>query len=99
MRDKYRIIVENLYRENKQFKVVAMTLYKEKLINFDAKKYHVKVRSRYNSAFLINLLKRNNRYYIFVIKINVINMKIVININKHYSNVENFEGFKEDRYM
>ena len=58
----------------------------------------MKVRSRYNNVFFINLLKKSNRHYIFVIKINVTNIKIIININKHYSNVENFENFKKDRY-
>ena len=56
----------------------------------------MKVRLRYNNVFLINLLKENNRHYIFIIKINV--AKIVININKHYLNMKNFENFKEDRY-
>ena len=67
-------------------------------MNFDAKEYHIKVRLRYDNISLINLLGENNRHYTFVIEINVTNMGIVININKHYSNVENFEGFKEDRH-
>ena len=65
-------------------------------MNFDSKKHYIKVRSRYNNAFFINLLEKNNRYYIFIIKINVTNMKIVININKHYSNIKNFKDFKKD---
>ena len=67
-------------------------------MNFDVKKHYIKVRSRYNNVFLINFLEKNNRHYISVIRINVINTKIVININKHYSNVKNFENFKEDHY-
>ena len=66
-------------------------------MNFNAKKHYIKIRSRYNNAFLFNLLKKN-RHYIFIIKINVINMRIVININKHYSKVKNFYNFKNDRY-
>ena len=65
-------------------------------MNFDAKKYHIKVRSRYDNVFLINFLKESNRHYTFITKINV--TRIVININKHYSNVNNFEGFKKNRY-
>ena len=37
-------------------------------MNFDTKKYYIKVRLRYNNAFFINFLKENNRYYIFIIK-------------------------------
>ena len=65
-------------------------------MNFDAEEYYVKIRLRYNNVSLINLLEKNNRHYTFVTKIDVI--KIVININKHYSNVENFEDFKKDRH-
>ena len=67
-------------------------------MNFDAEKYYVKIRSRHNNVSFINLLKENNRYYTFVIKTDVTNTRIVININKHYSNVKNFKGFKKDRY-
>ena len=67
-------------------------------MNFDIKKHYMKVRSRYNNVFFINFSKKNNRHYIFVIEINVINTRIVININKHYSNIKNFKGFKKDRY-
>ena len=67
-------------------------------MNFDAKKHYIKIRSRYNNAFFINLLKKNNRYYTSAIKINVTNTKIIININKHDSNVKNFKDFKKDRY-
>ena len=99
LRNKYRIIAKNLYRENEQFKTAVTTLYEKKLINFDVKEYYIKVRLHYNNVFFINLLKESNRHYTFIIKINVMNMRIVININKHYSNVKNFENFKEDRYM
>ena len=67
-------------------------------MNFDAKKHYIKIRSRYNNASFINLLKKKNRYYIFIIETSVTNMKIIININKYYSNVKNFKSFKEDRY-
>ena len=67
-------------------------------MNFDAKKYYIKIRSRYNNAFFINFLKKSNRYYTFIIKTNVTNTKIIININKHYSNVKNFEDFKKNHY-
>ena len=60
LRDKYRIIMKNLYRENKQFKIIITTSHEEKLINFDAKKHYIKVRLRYNNVFLINLLKESN---------------------------------------
>ena len=76
-----------------------MTLYEEKLMNFDTKKHYIKIHLRYNNVFFINLLKENNRHYTFIIKTNVTNMRIVININKHYSNVKNFESFKENYYM
>ena len=65
-------------------------------MNFDAKKHYIKIYLRYNNVFFINFLKKNNRYYTFIIKTNII--KIVININKYYSNVKNFEGFKKDRH-
>ena len=67
-------------------------------MNFDAKKHHIKIRSRYNNASLFNFLKKNNRHYTPIIKTNVTNTKTVININKYYSNVKNFENFKKDHY-
>ena len=85
--------MKDLYRENKQLKTVVITLHEKKLMNFNAKKYYIKVRLRYNNAFLNNFLKKNNRYYIFIIKINI--MKIVININKRYLNMKNFHDFKK----
>ena len=66
-------------------------------MNFNAKKYYIKIRSRYNNASLINLLKKN-RHYIFITKINITSTRIVTNINKHYSNVKNFKSFKKDYY-
>ena len=65
-------------------------------MNFDAKKHYVKIYSHHDNAFLFNLLKKSNRHYISAIKINVTNMRIVININKHYLNVKNFEDYKKD---
>ena len=99
LRNKYRTIAKDLYRENKQFKVAIVIMqqsHEKKLMDFDAKEHYMKVYSRYNNAFFINLLKKKNRYYTFIIKINV--TRIVININKYYSNVKNFKSFKKDRY-
>ena len=78
--------------------MIMQQSYKKKLINFDAKKHYIKVRSRYDNASLINLLKKNNRHYTFIIKTNVTNTKIIISINKHYPNIKNFENFKKDRH-
>ena len=33
-------------------------------MNFNAKKYYIKIRSRYNNAFLFNLLKKKSTLYI-----------------------------------
>ena len=62
--------------------------------DFDVDIYYTKIRFRYDFV-LFNNFKKNNRYYISIIKIKmrikVINrIRINININKRYLDVLNF---------
>ena len=37
-------MIKDLYRENKQLKIIAATSHEKELVNFDAKKHYIKVR-------------------------------------------------------
>ena len=61
LRNKYRTIAKDLYRENKQFKIAIVIMqqsHEKKLMNFDAKEHYMKVYSRYNNAFFYQSLKK-----------------------------------------
>lgn len=99
LRDRYRSMAEDLYRENEQLKAatIGKSREEEELIDSDAEEHRDKVRSRHGSAPLSNL-RSNNRPYTPVTGIATERTGIAVSNNKRYPDVPDFYGSKDDRH-